>query len=168
MTEIELREADRIEQALAFADEQREVALAELGGLLIDLRDPASVADGLDQVREAKRKLDELRGLLELLLVAESQRLGSKTLDLEGGLHVEIRGGRSTAYDVETLAFALEEAGVPQERLEQAFTTEVVWKLDRRVLRSIASANDDYAKVIEAHSHPIETRLSATVKRART
>lgn len=74
----------------------------------------------LAQVRDAKRRLDELRALLEALLRVESRRQGTKTVHLDGGLTAVVSGGSRVVYDGEQLARDLEQAGLPADRLALA------------------------------------------------
>ena len=165
MSELELRDQDLLEQAQAHAAEHPQLVLPT--GELVYLRDPAQVAHGLDQVREAKRQLDELRVLLEALLRLESQRVGSKTLHLEGGLAAVVSGGSRTVYDPEQLAEALEQAGLPADRLAQAVRPVVEWKVDQRVLKQLEASNPVYAEAIRCARRVEPAAVRVSVKRER-
>jgi hypothetical protein len=161
--DLEPRDHD-LTRTLARADRHPELLLP-FTGELVDLRDPAQVAHALDQVRDAKRRLDELRTLLEELLRAESQRQGTKTVHLDGGLTAVVSGGSRAVYDGEQLGHDLEQAGLPAVRLVQAVHPLVEWKGDARVVKQLEASNPAYAAAI-ARARRIEPAAwRVTVKR---
>lgn len=116
---------------------------------LIDLREPGQVALALQAVRDAKVKLDEVRGLLEQVLRLEARRQGTKTLHL-GSLTAEVTGGEKVEYDADELMLRLRAAGCPEERIGEAVQLVVSYKVNRTVLRSLSAANPDYREAIES------------------
>lgn len=138
-------------------------AVVPLLGLVVDLTKPDEVAQALRAVREAKRKLDEVRGELEFILAEEASRLGTKTLHVKGGT-VTITGGPEVEYDVEVLAELLE-AGLPQERYDELVKAMVTYKVDRRVVRQLlGSGNADYVRIVENAAQNVERPWRVSVK----
>ncbi len=132
-------------------------------GALINLREPAEAAQALQDVRDLKRQLDELRALLEGVLRLESERQGTKTLHLDGADAV-VSGGRRVDYDAELLQQRLRQAGLPEDRLAKAVVEVVSYKVDARVLRQLAAANREYAAAIEEAKSMVDTPWRVTVK----
>jgi hypothetical protein len=132
-----------------------ELAIAEqphlvvpLSGELVDLRDPNSVAGALDQVREMKNQLDGTRAVLEQVLRLEAVRQGTKTLHLEKCTAI-ISGGETVEYDGEQLIRLLEQAGMPQERINEIVETVVTYKVNALKAKHAAGANPDYAHAVQ-------------------
>lgn len=117
-------------------------------GELVDLRNPADVADALEQLREEKARLDQLRALLEDVLRLEGRRQGTKTLHL-GHCDAVISGGSRTDYDIPELNRLLEDAGLPMERLGKLIVTTVTYKVNAAVAKQLAAANMTYAIALE-------------------
>lgn len=137
-----------------------------LTGELIDLDDPAQVAYGLEQVRETKRILEAMRATLEELLVEESRRQGTKTLQLENGLTARVEGGTRIEWDdPQQLAHELKEAGLPQERLTEAVYPVVEWKVVWKVVDRLARANPDYRAAIERQLRRVPAPFRVSVSR---
>lgn len=171
MSEVSVRDEFRdeglLEDVASQVQAQPTLVLPETGQI-VDLRKPSEVADALEQVREAKRRLEELRGFLELVLRAESIRQGSKTLHLEGGLEATVSGGsRPVVDDPELLVAELEQAGLPPERIAEAIRQVVSWDVRHGILSRIATASERYAEVIERHRRREPAAWSVSVKRER-
>ena len=128
--------------------EQPEELALPLTGELVPLGEPARVARALAEVRELKGQLEQARRVLEQALVQEAQRLGRKTLELEGA-KVTIAGGRKLVWDVSKL-LELREHGLPEERIDELVRPVVEYKVDGRVARELAGAgNPEYARIID-------------------
>jgi hypothetical protein len=97
------------------------------------------------------------------VLRLEAQRQGTKTLHL-GDLNAVVSGGEKAEYDVELLIELLRRAGLPEERLSQAVVETVSYKVDQRVLRSVAGANPAYAAAIETAKTMVATPWYVAVK----
>ena len=151
-----------VSQAVA---EQPELLLP-VSGQLVDLRQPAQVADALEQVRQAVRELGELRGLLESVLRLEGQRLGTKTLRL-GDVEATISGGSKTEYDGNRLRIVLREAGLPEERLNEAVPAivTVTHKPNAAVLRQLSAGNELYADLIAGCRTTVEVPWRVSTRR---
>lgn len=134
--------------------EAQEVSLVnvETGEALAPTVDNAAVV--LDAARRMK---DRLAGVIEqatAFVVEETRRRGTKTLHLteptaDGSTSIALSGGPSVEYDPETLAACLRDAGCPEDRIDAVVKAEVVYKVDRSVLRQLTSANEDYKAAAE-------------------
>lgn len=133
-----------------------------LTGELVSLSDPRQVIGVLEQVRDMKRRLDEVRAVLEEAIRLESERQGSKTLHVDGMTAV-ISGGSKTEYDHAALADELRDLGLPEERVGQLVVQVVTYKVDARVARSVAASNPRYAEAIERHSSVVPHYWRVTV-----
>jgi hypothetical protein len=122
-------------------------------GELLAKDDPQDAATGLHQLLELQQQIDELNRILEQTLIDESQRQGTKTLKFANGLIVKIEGGGTrTRYDQPArLHQALQDAGLPPERLEQAVPQILIYKPNGNVLRQLYGANPEYAAILDEH-----------------
>lgn len=132
-------------------------------GAIVDLREPAEVARALSDVRDLKRRLDELRALLEGVLMLELQRQGTKTLHLDG-VDAVVLGGPRAEYDAELLMSRLRACGLPEERVAQAVVATVTYKPNAAVLRQLAGANDDYRRAIDASRTTVDAPFRVSLK----
>jgi hypothetical protein len=164
VSELELRDIHKLQDAQALVAHTPLLPMP-LTGELIDLREPANVADKLDKLRDLKRQLDGLRELLETVLRLESKRQGTKTLHLEGGLTAVVSGGDRRVYDAEALADDLADAGLPPERVAEAVKAVVEWKVDQRVLNQLAASNPDYGQIIALHQRREEAPWRVSIRR---
>jgi len=148
-----------------------EIAIAEqpnlvvpLSGELVDLRDPDHVAKALDTVRDMKHQLDGTRAVLEQVLRLESVRQGTKTLHLET-CTAEITGGETVHYDGEQLAYLLEKAGMPTDRVNEIVQAVVTYKVNAAKAKAAAGANPVYAHAVDRTrtTKPVPWRV--TIKR---
>lgn len=110
---------------------------------------PDQAAQLLAKLRGHKRLVDEVIHECEHTIAEESVRQGTKSLTL-GGVNVEVYGGPSTEWDVGFLRSALEDAGCPDDRIEALIQQTITFKVDRRVERQLASANEAYREALEA------------------
>jgi hypothetical protein len=157
--EVEQMSKDLAEQR------QKEALVVPLLGLVVSPESTNEVAEALGSIREAKRLLDEARGELERLLADEAQRQGTKTLHTDK-LTVSVSGGPETVYDMEVLE-QLQEAGLPEERYNELIKTEVIYRVDRNVVRQLrGSGNPDYEAIIEKAASVVERPYRVSVKRA--
>ena len=153
-----------LELAAAQLDDTPQIVVP-LTGQVVNLREPFEVAAALEDVREVKRQLDELRALLEGVLRLEAQKQGTKTLHL-GSLDAVVSGGEKSDYDSELLAELLRDAGLPEERISEAIVETVSYKVNQLVLRQLAAANPDYAAAIELSKSTVPVAWRVTVKGA--
>lgn len=127
---------------------------------------PATVDNAarvLDAARRMKGRLNDVVADATGFLLAESQRIGTKTLETGHG-KVVLTGGASTEYDCLDLMNGLRAAGCPEERISAAVQEEVSYKANRAVLRQLAAANPAYADVIRSAEHEIEKPYRASVR----
>ena len=162
--DLELRD-DRLDEVALLVEEMKWVAVP-LTGQQIDLRDLDQVADGLDQVRDLKRMLDELRSLLESVLRLRSRELGTKTLHL-AQVDAVVSGGSKPEWDVELLADRLRAAGLPEDRLERLIVATVTYKVDQQVARELRGANPAYAAALTEARQDMPAPWRVSVKRRR-
>lgn len=155
--------SDHALELVAAQVEEEPTLLLPYTGTLVDLREPVEVAQALQDVRELKRRLDELRALLEGVLRLEAQRQGTKTLHL-GPVDAVVTGGSKAEYDVELLQKALRAAGLPENRIAQAVVETVTYKVDQRVLRQLTAANPAYGAAIDAARTTVDTPYRVDVK----
>lgn len=132
-------------------------------GELVDLNSVEQVADALRQIREHISVVRRSETMLAEVLVSRSQRIGSKTMHVEGVGKVEVKGGKDITWDALGLKRDLLEAGMPPERVAEI----VVETLDRKVnateANKAARASDAYREIIERHRTEFPKRASVTV-----
>jgi hypothetical protein len=160
--EVERRQIGELDQVALKVAVDPDLVLPTTGEV-IDLRDPAQVAHGLDSVRYLVRQLGELRKLLETVLRLEGQRQGTKTLHLHG-FKAEISGGETVEWNISALRGALEAAGLPDERMRELIKAEVVYKVNASVAKQLASANPEYAKAIDHAKSMVPAAWRVSVK----
>lgn len=127
---------------------------------------PATVSNAarvINAARAMKSNVNQIVQEATAWLVRESEQRGTKTLH-DDHETVTISGGLSVEYDPHDLVEALQLAGCPQDRIDQAVVTEISYKVDRSVLRQLAAANPDYRAAIELAEREIEKPYRATVK----
>lgn len=124
---------------------------------------PQNAAAVIAAARDLKSRCDQAIRDATRILVDESRRQGKKTFEA-GGLRIELSGGPKTVYDAADLAEALREAGVPEERIDEAVKQEFTYKIDRAVLKQLAAANPAYAAAIEAAGRVEEDSFKAALK----
>jgi len=132
-------------------------------GAVVNLHEPAEVARALGDVRDLKRQLDDVRALLEGVLMLEAQRLGTKTLHLDG-MDAVVSGGPRAEYDAELLMSRLRACGLPEERVAQAVVQTVTYKPNAAVLRQLAGANQDYRRAIDASRTTVDAPYRVSLK----
>ncbi len=98
-------------------------------------------------------------------LAEESARQGTKTLHA-GASSVVLSGGPTDEYDPLELMNYLRNAGLPEQRVDDAVTTIIDYKVNRAVLRQLAAANPEYADAIEQAKRTVEKPMRATIKGA--
>ena len=74
-------------------------------------------------------------------------------------------GGETTEYDTPLLMEELEAAGLPRERLGDAFQATVTWKTNAAVMKQLAGANPEYRAIIARHTHIVDKPWNARVPR---
>lgn len=133
-------------------------------GQLIDIADPAQCARALEDLRDLSYRITEIKGQIVDSLVAESRRQGTKTLHLEDGSKLEVRGGERTVWDAQQLEADLREAGMPEERIREVVVEEVSWTVAAVKANQAARANPDYAAAVDRARQVVETRPTIAIK----
>ncbi len=132
-------------------------------GELIPAEDVNGVAEAVKGLRQLSQQIRDAIADATTILVAESKRQGTKTLALQD-VTVEIRGGTETVWDIEALQHQMDSLGLPAERMEALIKTDVTYKVDARVAKQLAGANEDYAAVLESAKTTVEKPYYVRVK----
>ncbi len=132
-------------------------------GELIPAEDVNGVAEAVKGLRQLSQQIRDAIADATVILVAESKRQGTKTLALQH-VTVEIRGGIETVWDEDALHDGLEALGLPRERLEALIVPTITYKVDARVAKQLAGANEDYAAVLESAKTIVEKPYYVRVK----
>jgi hypothetical protein len=133
-----------------------------LTGELIRTSDLQAVGATIEALRSHKRKVDEAIAAFSAVVVEESHRQGSRTLNV-GATVLEVSPEWTTDWDITELAKLLA-VGLPDERYNQLVKTEVNFKVDGRVARQLAGASPKYAAIIEAAKVRTPARQRVSVK----
>lgn len=132
-------------------------------GEVVSLDDAPACVRALTEIRALEDRLKEAKAELTAALQAEFRRQGTKTLEI-GGVKAELRGGSSVVWDVEVLE-ELRDLGLSEERMNELVTTEVTYKVNASVAKSISSANEEYAEVIGRAKNTIPKPAYVTVSK---
>ena len=142
--------ADTGRDLVAVAALDTSLILNPATGEIADANDPEQVVDILTALRELQTQVYEQRKNAEFALAVYAKTLGTKTFEI-GDHKIEVSPEQKLDYDsadIEILEQLLE-LGLPDERWNKLVRQEVVSKVDGRVARQLASANDAYAEVID-------------------
>lgn len=131
-------------------------------GELLPLK-PSNAARVINAARAMKQQVNQIVNDATAYLVDVATEQGIKTLH-DGGETITISGGPTVEYDPLDLREALEAAGCPQNRIDQAVVAEITYKVDRSVLRQLAAANPDYKAAISLAEREVEKPYRATIK----
>ncbi len=132
-------------------------------GELIPASDVNGVAEAVKGLRQLSQQIRDAIADATVILVEESRRQGTKTLALQD-VTVEIRGGTETVWDIEALQHQMDSLGLPAERMDALIKTEVTYKVDARVAKQLAGANEDYAAVLESAKTTVQKPYYVRVK----
>lgn len=140
-----------------------EIAVPGIGEI-INLEDARQVAFGLDAVRDLERQLKNIKSELTRALEYESERVGTKTLHMEG-IKAVLKSGDETFYDAEEIEIGLREAGMPEDRIRLIVVETTTYKVDAVKAKQAAGANPRYAIVINANkrTEPKSTSVTLTL-----
>ena len=116
-------------------------------GEIVSFDDPEGCVRLLGEIRTLEQKLKTLKGELTLALEQEFSRQGRKTIEVNG-TKAELRGGSGIVWDIEVLD-ELRTLGLPEERMDELMQAEITYRVNANVAKQIASANQEYADVIE-------------------
>jgi hypothetical protein len=137
--------------------------LNPLTGELVPTGDMKAVADTLVQLREHQNKVRDAITAFSEAAIAESVRVGSRTLNASGGIRIEVTAATEVEWDIPHLS-KLRDHGLPEERLNELVKTNITFKVDGAVARQLAGSNPNYARVIEEAKVHIPKRQYAYVK----
>ncbi len=129
---------------------------------------PATVENAarvITAARDMRTRINDVVAQATAWLAEESARQGTKTLHA-GTSSVVLSGGPSDEYDPLELMNYLRNAGLPEQRVDDAVTTIIDYKVNRAVLRQLAAANPEYADAIEQAKRTVEKPMRATIKGA--
>jgi hypothetical protein len=112
---------------------------------------------------ERIRQLRDLQAACDYVLAEEARRQGTKTLHL-AEYTVTLTGGTTVEYDAHELMAGLMEVGCPPERINDAVTETVTYKVNRRVLTQLRAANPNYAEAIDAAGREVPVPWKARVE----
>lgn len=132
-------------------------------GEVLDLEDAPGCLRVLSEIRQLEQDLRSAKAALTDALAAEFSRQGTKTLELNG-VKAVLGGGSEIVWDVEVLD-ELRELGLPEERMNELVTTEVSYKVNANVAKAIASANPEYAEIVERAKSTIPKAVYVSIKR---
>lgn len=118
-------------------------------GQLVSLENEVECAQALSAVRDFELQLREAKAALTQAIVERSRILGVKTIHLPDGSKAEIRGGPESTYDIDEIEKNLRALGMPEERITEIIVPTISYKLSVREAKRAASANEDYASVID-------------------
>ncbi len=135
----------------------------ETGELLPATVDNAATV--IQAARTMRSRLHDVVAQATAWLAEESARQGTKTLHA-GASSVVLSGGPTDEYDPLELMNYLRNAGLPEQRVDDAVTTIIDYKVNRSVLRQLAAANPEYADAIEQAKRTVEKPMRATIKGA--
>lgn len=130
------------------AETLNEIAIIEpTTGELIDPRDMPKIAEAISRIRMVKQQLNDAITELTRAVADESKRVGTRTI-YAGPSTIELTADHETQWDPEELLKLLD-VGLPADRYEALVTQVVTTKVDAKVARQLAAANDAYKAIIE-------------------
>lgn len=132
-----------------------------LTGEIVPTRDTVQVADVLMSLKQHKQDVESAIAVFTAPLLAESKRLGAKTLEL-GGLTAKVSADSEIQWDIEVL-LELRDLGLPESRYNELVTEVVEFKVNGSVARQLAGASAEYAEVIDRARKRIPKRQYVTV-----
>ena len=132
-------------------------------GVLVDLADERQVTMAYQDIKSLKDAVMDADRRLREALKEISTVKGSKTFYIDGLGKVELRGGDRTEYDAMAVEEGLRELGCPEDVIREIVVETISYKVDGNRARRAASANPDYARVIEGARRTVETLPSVLV-----
>lgn len=132
-------------------------------GRLVDVADAEDTARALADVRQAEEQLAEVKRVLVDRLIAERVHRGEGTIRFDSGVVVEVSKPEETVYDADAIEADLRAAGMPEDRISAIVRETVERKVMAGEAKKAASANPDYAAIIDRHRRIVEKRPSPKV-----
>ena len=118
-------------------------------GVVVNLESEKEVATAYRDLRELKTQIAQAERVLKEALIERSRILATKTLYIDGVGKVELRGDTRVEYNAQEIEDGLRALACPEEVIRELVVETVSYKVDGNRARRAASANPDYAKVIE-------------------
>jgi len=132
-------------------------------GVVVDLADERQVTMAYQDIKALKDAvMDADRRLREAFKEISSLK-GSKTFYIDGLGKIELRGGDRTEYDAQAIEDGLRDLGCPEDVIREIVVETISYKVDGNRARRAASANPDYARVIEDARRTVETLPSVLI-----
>lgn len=145
-------------------EQSTELVLAH-SGQLVNLDDLDDVAKAYEEVARIKRALTEADRLLREALAHHGRMNGTKTLYVDGVGKFEIKGSERTEWrDHQELADELRAAGMPEDVVSEIVIETISTRIDARRASRAASANEDYASIIEKYKVTMERTPTISVQ----
>lgn len=134
-----------------------EIAVPVIGEL-VPADDAAALGSALAAVRQAQAALRAAGEELTEAIVGIASVSGSKTLTLDDGTKLTVKGGNETRYDDAAVEEELRAAGMPEARIREIVEETITYKVKAVELKRAAAVNDTYRGIMERHSTLIEKR----------
>lgn len=139
-----------------------ELVLAH-SGELVDLTDERQIVTVYGEVKELKDQLAEADRRLRAAIAEVAKLRGTKTFYVDGVGKVEVRNSERVEYLADVIEEGLRALGCPEETIREIVVETVVYKVDGNRARRAASANPEYAAVIERARVTRETLPSVQI-----
>lgn len=129
-----------------------ELAVIPTTGEVISLDDVAACVRALYEIKELKDRIRDLEGALKESVLAESVRVGGKTLHFGseegvGGYVAKITTPNEIRWDYDVL-LELVDAGLPEEQFAKLVLIEQTYKVNGSLVRQFSGANPVYAEIL--------------------
>lgn len=143
---------------------ERQEILVPVTGELVNAADPVAVGQALLTLRQMEAQIKDVKAALTDAAVQISKERLSKTIHLEGGGTVVVKGGDETVYDAEKIEAALRRKKIPEDVIRELVVETVTYKVDGARAKQAAGANEEIAKIIARHKTVVEKRPTIEVK----
>jgi hypothetical protein len=120
-----------------------------VSGEVVNLNDEGACAAAIQDIRIWESKLKEAKAILTAAIVEQARIEGVRSFSYTNGRRIEVSGGPKVEYDAAEIEEGLRALGMPEDRIREIVVEEVSYKVSARQAKRAASANEDYAKVIE-------------------
>lgn len=137
-------------------------------GEIVDLRDTPACVSALGAIRDYETLIREAKSMLTQAIVDEATKQGIRSIPLPNGDRAEVSPASEIVYDALVLEEGLREAGMPEERIREIVEETVSYKVKAGEAKKAASANTEYARVVEeARSEQPKSQYITIRRRAR-
>ncbi len=135
-------------------------------GQVVNLEDYRECSQALDSIRDIEADLRRIKAELCRAIAFEAERQGTKSLPLPDGRKAMLSGGVETTYDEQKMEEGLRAAGMPEERIREIVVEEVSYKVRAVEAKRAASANAEYAFVIDGARVELDTPVRVSIRKA--